>query len=1182
MKGEEVFEDEVDVKYLFFPAHRQSNILLITFSSFPELDELPQYDLVDSLEEFECNRLHLLDDFGSRGCYYLCENKDYKIERSVVKLINQLCKEQGIVRKIALGANEGGTAAIYYSIKYDFDTVIAETPHFYIGQHVKKLPDFRSILDFMVGIKDDQSAVHYLDDIVTQIINSKEYCRTKMVICTRKEDDESFQSMNIQHLVNALNEKRIPYILSDIDNSLQTTDTAGFFSSKLKKHLSAQIPFSSLIDYQIEIIGDTLTLELTTSNIADKLALRLCINGKEVSSTWDSLKRKYYFDIIEEGIYQFTVFITNIFEHRRALKLTPIEVSNADDNNTYKWIESSKKKVKTRYEARLEKLEQEVDKEFFSSIKEKIDTLPASNGSRYYDPFAVRIAIVADQSLLTAYDGIAECKYVTPDNYWEADVFLVTNTWKGLDGEWVGLAEAGNKKRKQLAYMIDAYRSSGAKIVFYSEGSAYYKTFLKIAKLCDYVFTVDEEQVASYQKDCGHDEVYVLSLGVNPVIHNPIGFRKFKKLSGAIFSGGWDKEKQSHEIQMDTRMIFNGISKKSSLKIIDENLGSEGPPEVRYWFPDEYFKYVSPAISEMELRKVYKLFNWAICLSGIKYSNTIASRNLYALQASGNIVFSNYNKGLNNQFPHVFTVFDEAEVSEIIHGFTEDELYQHQLLGIRRVMSMETNYHRMVEMMQMIGVPIAYPIRKVAVIVEVVTDKVSDMFHGQSYEYKELLLESELSEDVLEVFDFIAYFSAKADYDTYYLEDMVDAFKYVDVDFVTKIAYYLDGELQAGDHHDYVDSYEDKMRTVFSSRNYQKMSDLDDCTSYQGYAVDPFEFRVGEMPQARQVKQRDYKLAVVIPVYNNGDYLLNKAFNSLLRSEIFHFMEVIIIDDGSTDRKTPRIIGRLASKYANVKMYLYPEGGSGSASRPRNKAIEMATAEYIAFLDPDDEMINDGMNVLYQAIAGSNYDMVVGESLIVSHLGVKRINYFDLVKKVNKGSEVVDDTRDFFVKMNFKPKRLQEIIVRRELIREHELMMVIGALGQDTLFFQEAVLVSKKIKFIDEIVGLYYRAVDGSVMNSVSIALFEKYFIREKEAINRYSKHDVLSEFLELRYEKFFTNWYFPRLKKVSDNEFDAAVDVLREIIDLYKPYYTLEHGEMIKFYKLATSGEYKTLRGIY
>ena len=1198
MEHELIFEDEVSVRYLFFPAHRQSNMLLVTFSSFPEVDMLPEYDFVDSLDEFGCNRLHLLDDFGSRGSYYLCENNDYKIERSVVKLIDELCEEHGVVRKIAVGECEGATAAVYYGVKYNFDTVVVGDPHFYIGSYVKELVDANEIFGFMAGNSRPKTVLEF-DDVVASVIEGKEVCRTKMIICTRGET----LGMHVKHLTRVLDQKLIPYFLDDYNEE---------FLSKLKVHLAIQGPYASIDDYEIEVAGDVLMLDLTTSSIGDKVALYLYVDGKKVTSTRYSQKRKYYFDLFEEGVYKFKVFIINDFEHRRTISLANIDVSRTSDGE-YEGVIVSEEPALSSYELRLERLKSEVDTRFLSSVRDKVDKLPVSNGSRFYnEPMVVRVAVIADRVWFDAYGQVVDSTYVTAENFRESvgkvAVFLVSNAWSGLNGEWTGLADEAGKKREQLGLMIEEFRRGGAKVVFYSEGDpGDYKVFLAVAQLCDFVVTTAQERVASYQKDCGHERVYALRLGVNPVAYNPVGFRKFRKNPGAVFSGGWDKESRYPGSQKDAKMIFDGVRRKNALKLIDENFASE-PGDVRYWFPDKYFEDISPALAEEDLRRVYKLFNWAIVINKLRYSSTIASRSVYELQASGNAVLSNYNEGINNSFPNVFTVLEVAEVCPIMSGFTKEELYRHQLIGIRQVMSRETNYERMVEMMNFVGIPVQYPVKKVAVIASALCERVSAMFASQTYEYKELLLQSQITDTVLSDYDFIAFFSAEAQYGMYYLEDMINAFKYVDVDFVTKDAYYIDDELQEGVQHDYVNSFGDKMRTIFSSENYWGLNDLDNCAGCKGYSVDQFEFMVrpsknekssgesqddglghrgAQLTEEERLsneppKEREYKLTVVVPVYNNGDHLLNKAFNSLLRSTLFPELEIMIIDDGSTDGITPQIIERLTSSYANVKTYLFPEGGSGSASRPRNKAIEMARADYIAFLDPDDEMINDGLNVLYEAIAGSCYDMVIGESLNVGHAGNVRTKYLRLVKDVNAGSNVVDDTEEFFIKMNFKPKRLQEIIVKRSLVVENELTMVLGALGQDTLFFQEAVLVSEKIKVIGDVVALYYGAVDGSAVNKVSISLFEKYLIREREAVKRFAKHGVLAEFLELRYENFFSLWYFPRLRKVRDDEFVGAVDAMRAIMDVYLPHHTLESDEMIKFYELAVEGNYRALRGIY
>ena len=68
-------------------------------------------------------------------------------------------------------------------------------------------------------------------------------------------------------------------------------------------------------------------------------------------------------------------------------------------------------------------------------------------------------------------------------------------------------------------------------------------------------------------------------------------------------------------------------------------------------------------------------------------------------------------------------------------------------------------------------------------------------------------------------------------------------------------------------------------------------------------------------------------------------------------------MEILLIDDGSTDEETINTISDIKNKYTNVRTYSFTDGGSGTASRPRNKGIELATAKYVTYLDPDNEAI---------------------------------------------------------------------------------------------------------------------------------------------------------------------------------------------------------------------------------
>jgi glycosyltransferase involved in cell wall biosynthesis len=87
-------------------------------------------------------------------------------------------------------------------------------------------------------------------------------------------------------------------------------------------------------------------------------------------------------------------------------------------------------------------------------------------------------------------------------------------------------------------------------------------------------------------------------------------------------------------------------------------------------------------------------------------------------------------------------------------------------------------------------------------------------------------------------------------------------------------------------------------------------------------------------------------ISVVVPVYNGSRYL-KEAIESIVRQN-FDMLEIIIVDDGSTD-DTKQIVQSLP--YTNL-IYLYQE--NGGPSKARNSGIRAAKYDYIAFLDADD------------------------------------------------------------------------------------------------------------------------------------------------------------------------------------------------------------------------------------
>lgn len=99
-------------------------------------------------------------------------------------------------------------------------------------------------------------------------------------------------------------------------------------------------------------------------------------------------------------------------------------------------------------------------------------------------------------------------------------------------------------------------------------------------------------------------------------------------------------------------------------------------------------------------------------------------------------------------------------------------------------------------------------------------------------------------------------------------------------------------------------------------------------------------------------------VSVIIPCYNHGNYLSN-AIESVLNQTYDH-VEIIVIDDGSVDDTA-----MVAKKYDQI-IYYYQKNQGLSASR--NRGVEMSKGDYIIFLDADDWLLPDAIQLNLQKL----------------------------------------------------------------------------------------------------------------------------------------------------------------------------------------------------------------------
>ena len=113
-------------------------------------------------------------------------------------------------------------------------------------------------------------------------------------------------------------------------------------------------------------------------------------------------------------------------------------------------------------------------------------------------------------------------------------------------------------------------------------------------------------------------------------------------------------------------------------------------------------------------------------------------------------------------------------------------------------------------------------------------------------------------------------------------------------------------------------------------------------------------------------------ITVIVPVYN-GESTISSCIDSIT-SQSYSNIEVIIVDDGSTDG-TAALIDGVQAADARVKAIHIANGGVSAA---RNLALSQARGEYVLFVDADDSLVEEAIADLWQGAQESGASLVIG------------------------------------------------------------------------------------------------------------------------------------------------------------------------------------------------------------
>lgn len=804
------------------------------------------------------------------------------------------------------------------------------------------------------------------------------------------------------------------------------------------------------------------------------------------------------------------------------------------------------------------------DSEFSQRLDEMLaeaDSLPAISRQRWDKRRNVRIGIIADRFLYESLRVAADFVPLTPENLDDEiptlDLLLVVSAWRGLEDEWHGFGGANSAGRRLFSEKAAPLaRSLDIPIVFYSkEDPPNFAKFLGLAKEADFIFTSAEEMVPKYQEAVGDGTpVEALRFAVNFERTNPVGSERFDG-NDVVFAGSWLAHKYKSRAQA-AKKIFKGVQDSHlDLSIFDRNADldqSEFKSDLsRYNYPDDFLPHLRRPISHEDVHRIQRLLPFGVNLNSVTASSTMFANRVVELLATGTTVLSNYSNGVNSLYPYVAIVDSEIDAQQFVDNLSTEYFRYGRASGIRDVFLNDTAFERVDQILDVVGVPHTRTEHRILVVADD-EQTFADFVASQDgdFDFRWVTGDEVAKTQGSEGGDVVVFADNLSLNSPFLVADAVAAFRYSDVDAV-------------------------ELCSVDDPRACYEFVEPGPRSSLQVVWLEPGEtFNTTPIERAILVRTAAVAntvvsspeakdLTVIVPVYNNGRFLIHKCFQSLRRSSVFSTAEILLVDDGSTDKETLHALAVLEQVYENVSVFRFPPGGSGSASRPRNKGLELARTKFVTYLDPDNEQVEDAYIQLLELMRSEPLSFALGN--MVKFKGTRSVinNSWHLKKSlksagVNRSGQgtyhLGGNNRELLATAQYQPMSIQALIADTAWLRSTGIEQPEGAVGQDSYFFQQMLYYAENIAVVPTPVHVYYAEVANSTVNSISAKFYRKYLPLEEARSSWLKEIGLIDHYSDTRFMSFLEKWYLVKLKDVVGEDRAESISRIHEIASMYGP----------------------------
>lgn len=219
------------------------------------------------------------------------------------------------------------------------------------------------------------------------------------------------------------------------------------------------------------------------------------------------------------------------------------------------------------------------------------------------------------------------------------------------------------------------------------------------------------------------------------------------------------------------------------------------------------------------------------------------------------------------------------------------------------------------------------------------------------------------------------------------------------------------------------------------------------------------------------------EVSIILPVYNTAAYL-EEAVGSVTRQEGGIDLEIILVDDGSTDGRSPALCDRLARNDSRIRVIHQTNQGLSMA---RNAGLAAATGDYLLFLDSDDFWIRtDTLSRLLAAYRHHPECDFIGFNWIEYYSPERQrrsVDFGRYVPEVTDGSTALRS----LLRSGMTPMTACAKILRRSFLTDHNIRFIPGITSEDIPWFMELLTTSDHCLFLHDYLYGYRQQVSGSI-----------------------------------------------------------------------------------------------------